>query len=104
MDNFFKKNIKNKMNRIFEIASDQDATLKKVLERLDKQEAQQSNLFDRLEKQEYAMKNYLTIKTDITSLHTDLIEKQEGILNGYKEANRKLIEKVIFNNIIIDQR
>ena len=72
MDNFFKKNIKNKMNRIFEIASDHDATLKQVLERLDKLE--------------YAMTTLRKIKTEITCHHTDQVEKQERNLNEYKET------------------
>ena len=71
MDNFSKKGISNKMKRLFEIASDHDATLKQVLERLDKQE--------------YAMRNFWKIKTEITCHHTDQVEKQERNLNEYKE-------------------
>ena len=42
MENLFEKNIKNDMTRLFEIASDHDATLKQVLERLEKQETLQT--------------------------------------------------------------
>ena len=77
MDNFSKTEMPIK--RLFEIASGHDATLKQVLERLDKQE--------------YAIKKYWTIKTDFISNHTDLIERQEKILNR---------DKVTLNKIILD--
>ena len=68
------------------IDSYHDATLKQVLERLDKQEAQQLNLLNKLE-------NDIERLFDITSHHTDLIEKQERILNR---------DKVTLNKIILD--
>ena len=86
MDNLFKKKIKNKMNRFFVITSDHDATLKQVLESLEERkvsEAQQLNLLNKLE-------NDIERLFDITSHNTDLIEKQDRDLYGYKEVNKTL--------------
>ena len=98
MDNLFKKKIKNKMNRLFVIASDHDETLKQVLESLEERkvsEAHQLSLLNKLE-------NDIDRLFDITSHHTDLFEKQERIRNDYKETNKTLTEKVTFSKIILD--
>ena len=77
--------------------ADQDAILKHILERLDEQEADQSKVRNKME-------NDIERLFDITSQHTDQIQNQERILNGSKEKNKTLTEKVIFNKIILDYR